>query len=189
MYIGTDKYYADLLGLGGDRYQTLVRDVRAALKAEQEGRVQVGASLYAFYHSVKKRRMNSFYEVCSQIFKLDRTEVSRYVSVMEEFGNADHTAIAEAYAAYSFSLLVELLSIPRAERHKISPDWTRKNVREFRRVLERDGVSDENEEEAPPDRYVRFKKWKRSDLCEKVLELERELDALKKTIKRQERKE
>lgn len=188
MYIGTDKYYADLLGLDGNRYQTLVVGVRAALKAEKEGRVQVGASLYAFYHSVKKRRTNSFYEVCSKLFKLDRTEVSRYVSVMEEFGNADHTAIAEVYAAYSFSLLVELLSIPKAERHKISPDWTRKNVREFRRVLERDGVSDENEEEAPPDRYIRFKKWKRSDLCEKILELERELDALKET-KRKERKE
>ena len=182
MYISTNQYFAGLLGLGGDKYQALVEGVKLALAKEQDGRVQVGASLYAFYHAVKRRRANSFYKVCEEVFKLDRSEVSRYVRVMEEFGNEEHTEIAEEYKDYSFSLLAELLTIPRSERHKISPSWTRKNVREFRRVLERDGVEEE-EEEAPPDRYVRFKKWKRADLCERILELEKENDVLKKERK------
>lgn len=182
MYISSDKYYADLLGLGLDKYKERVESVRGALLKEQDGRVQVGASLYAFYHSIKKRRTNSFYTVCDQVFKLDRSEVSRYIKVLEEFGNDAHDGIAEEYKDYSFALLVELLTIPKAERHKISPSWTRKNVREFRRVLERAGVEEE-EEEAPPGRYVRFKKWKRADLCEKILELERQLEDLSQNPK------
>ena len=188
MYLSSDKYNADLLGLGVEQFKDFVKSVKAALAKADDGRVQIGVSLYAFYHGVKRRRLSGFYDVCSRTFKLDRSEVSRYIKVVEEFGNEKHEGLAEEYKLYSFSLLVELMTIPKAERHKITPDWTVKNVREFRRVLERSGVEEESEAEKPPDRYARFKKWKRSDLCERVVQLEEELDALKKTTK-EERKE
>ena len=182
MYLSSDKYNADRLGLSVEKFQGFVEPVKAALAKADDGRVQIGVSLYAFYHGVKRRRLSGFYNVCSQVFKLDRSEVSRYIKVVEEFGNETHEGLAEEYKAYSFSLLVEIMTIPKAERHKIGPDWTVKNVREFRRVLERSGVEEESEAEKPPDRYVRFKKWKRTDLCEKIIELEKQLEDLSQIV-------
>lgn len=183
MYLTTDQYYASMLGLQDERYKSLLEGVRAALLKEREGRVSVGASLYAFYHSIKKRRATSFYKFCEAVFQLDRTTVQKHIRVFEEFGNADKTAISDEYKEYSYSLLVELLTIPAGDRYKVGPTWTVKNVRELRRVLERSDAEEEEDEEAPPsDRYIRFKKWKRSDLCEKILSLEKENQELKKGI-------
>ena len=184
MYLNSEKYYASMLGLGDDAYGQHVSQVKSALGLKREACVRVGASLYAFYHAIKRRRQNNFYKVCDDVFKLDKSQVSRYVRVMEEFGNEDHTGIAEEYTDYSFMLLMELLTIPKEERHKVNASQTVRNVRELRRVLERDSASDpdaaDEAADCPPDRYARFKRWKRADLCEKILKLEKQIEDLMK---------
>jgi len=184
-YLNTDDYFASLLGLECKRYQALVGNVKEALCREKEGRVRVGAALYAFFHSVGKRRTSNFYSVCDKVFGLERTQATRYINVIEEFGNEDHSGLAAEYEAYSFSLLMELLTIPREERHKVLPSWSVKNVRELRRVLARSGASEEDDPDAPPpDRFARFKKWKRADLCSRILELEQEVENFKSLTKK-----
>lgn len=183
-FLNSDEYFSQMLGLDSERYKKLSGDVHAALKEENDGRVRIGVSLYRFKSAIRKRRTTSFFQYCARQFKLDRTQVTRYIRVIEEFGNEDKSSIADEYAEYSFSLLQELLTIPREERYKVSSAWTVKNVRELRRVLERQDEPDEDEDAPPSDRYIRFKKWKRSDLCEKILALEEELAAQKEIIRK-----
>ena len=178
-FLNSDEYFSQMLGLDGGRYKRLVGDVKAALAQEGSAQVRLALSLYHFKSAIRRRRTTSFFKYCSSELKLDRTQITRYIRVIEEFGNAERSGLAEEYTEYSFSLLLELLTIPKEERSKVSPYCTVKNVREFRRVLERKDEPDEEEEAPPSDRYIRFKKWKRSDLCEKILALEKELEAEK----------
>ena len=181
-FLSSDEYFSQSLGLDSERYKKLVGEVTAALSAENNGRIHVSVALYRFKCSVKRRRTTSFYQFCAQVFKLDRTQVVRYIRVIEEFGNAEKEGLADEYKEFNFSLLLERLTIPREERYKVSPAWTVKNIREFRRVLERRDEEEEDEEAPPSDRYIRFKKWKRSDLCEKILALEKELGETKEIL-------
>lgn len=180
MAITMAEYYAELLGLTDKHYEELSVRLKEALAAKRGGEVQVAASLYTFSRAIKARRKKSFYSICDKLYGLDRTRVERYINVMEEFGNDERTGLSPSWDAWPFGLLVELLTIPPEERHKISPDWSRRNVREFRRVIERRGCDEQEEDAPPPDRFSRFKKWKRSDLCEKILSLEEEIRNLRK---------
>lgn len=181
MFLGTDAYYSSLLGIKNEQYKALSSDLKEALSREDSARFSVCLSLYRFNKAIGKRRKCSFYRVIGEVFHLDRTQVARSIQIVEEFGNEEKNALLPEYRDFSFSLLLELLTIPRDERYKVQPSWTVRNVRELRKILENNGDLEE-EEEKPPEKYVRFKKWKRADLCDKILSLEKELEETKEAV-------
>ena len=183
MFLGTDAYYSSLLGIKNEQYKALSSDLKEALSREDSARFSVCLCLYRFNKAIGRRRKCSFYRVIGEVFHLDRTQVARSIQLVEEFGNEEKNGLLSEYRDFSFSLLLELLTIPRDERYKVQPSWTVRNVRELRKILENNGDLEDEEEEKPPEKYVRFKKWKRADLCDKILALEKELEEMKETLR------
>ena len=90
---------------------------------------------------------DNIYDFVMDNFGLDKSVVSRCISVWQTFAekNKDGTLtmfVDSNYADYSYSQLVEMLSIPEKERKKISPVLTVKQIREFKKNLKEGKVSD-----------------------------------------------
>lgn len=181
MHLHSEEFKAALLGLSVSEFRAFNEELWRLFLDEKNSRLSVCFAIYRFYKAIGKRKKGSFLSYCNEAFHLERTQVMRSVQIVEEFANEKKDALAEEYQDFSLSLLAELLTIPKNERHKVTSTWTVRNVRELRQILERsESAEDENEElEKPPDKYVRFKKWKRADLCDKILALEKELKVFK----------
>ena len=76
----------------------------------------------------------NFFDYCYVTFGLGKSQVSRYMNIVDEFGDGLRGFKSE-YKDYSYSLLSEMLSLSPAERKKVKPDWTIKQVREYKKEL------------------------------------------------------
>lgn len=128
-----------------------------------------------------------------------RTDLYNMLAVVEEFGHSDGTITYEA-SLFSFSQLVEMLTLTYEERKKIQPNWTVAEIRDYKKSLKTISDSsvqtsgqayDKTEssvqtsgqiEEPLNERYKRFEKFTRVDLCEKIFSLEKELAECKKKL-------
>ena len=123
-----------------------------------------------------------FFAYCEKKFKLDKTQVSRYMNIVDEFGDAAR-GFKTRYKPFGYSQLCEMLPLSDEERKEIQPDWTIKRIREYKKLLAdkfRHSEIEQLQQETPPqnERYIRFEKWKKRELCDKILELESERDNL-----------
>lgn len=123
-----------------------------------------------------------FFAYCEKEFKLDKTQVSRYMNIVDEFGDAAR-GFKACFKPFGYSQLCEMLPLSDEERKEIQPDWTIKRIREYKKLLADKSQHSEGEQlqqETPPqdERYIRFEKWKKRELCDKILELENERDNL-----------
>lgn len=83
---------------------------------------------------------DNLYDFAMDNLGLDKSAVSRCVSVWQNFAEKNKGGtltmfVDPNYADYSYSQLVEMLSIPEKERKKISPALTVKQIREFKKNL------------------------------------------------------
>ena len=76
----------------------------------------------------------NFFDYCYVTFGLGKSQVSRYMNIVDEFGDSLRGFKVE-YKDYSYSLLSEMLSLSPAERKKVKPDWTIKQIREYKKEL------------------------------------------------------
>ncbi|MDY4655823.1 MAG: hypothetical protein SO386_06355, partial [Eubacteriales bacterium] len=76
----------------------------------------------------------NFFDYCNVNFKLDKSQVSRYMNIVSEFGDGLR-GFKDEYKDYSYSLLTEMLSLTPEQRKKVKPDWTIKQVREYKKEL------------------------------------------------------
>ena len=119
-------------------------------------------------------------------FGLDKTQVSRYMNIVDEFGDGLR-GFKKEWEPYSYSQLCELLPLSSEQRKPIQPDWTIKRIREYKKSLV--ATSQQGEIETPKaetspntSKYARFDKWNKRELCDKIFELESERDDLLKEI-------
>ena len=176
------KRAARLLGLSVTEYKAETDLVRGILKETEGSKVRLAVSLYAFRAKLCGDVDKSFLRVCAQEFALDNSTVSRCLSVISTFGNGKKDALLPEYVDYSFSVLSEMLTLPEENRAMVKPCWTVKNVRDYKRLLEKDAKQAEEqiaEEEKPEDDYARFKKWTKAQLCKEILRLEKEINLLR----------
>lgn len=75
-----------------------------------------------------------FFEYCEEHFGIDKTQVSRYMNIVDEFGD-QYIGFKKEWQPYSYSQLVELLSLTPEQRKEVKPDWTIKRIREYKREL------------------------------------------------------
>ena len=129
-----------------------------------------------------------FFAYCEKEFNLDKTQVSRYMNIVDEFGEAAR-GFKERYKPFGYSQLCEMLPLSEEERKSISPDWTIKRIREYKKMLAENMTcltEKLSEDKKPPqdERYARFEKWNKRELCDKIFELESERDSLLEEISR-----
>ena len=121
-----------------------------------------------------------FFAYCYEKFGLDKTQVSRYMNIVDEFGEK-LISFDSAWNKYSYSQLCELLPLTPEQRKPVKPSWTIKKIREYKKSLVATSQQEEMdlpEAELPPDKYSRFEKWTKAQLCDKIFELESERETL-----------
>ncbi len=75
-----------------------------------------------------------FFEYCEEMFGLDKTQVSRCMNVVDEFGDQAF-GFKKEWQDYSYSQLVELLPLTPEQRKEVKPDWSVKRIREYKKSL------------------------------------------------------
>ena len=76
----------------------------------------------------------NFFDYCEVYFGLDKSQVSRYMNIVSEFGDGLR-GFKDEYKEYSYSLLTEMLSLIPEQRKKVKSDWTIKQIREYKKEL------------------------------------------------------
>ena len=122
-----------------------------------------------------------FFAYCYDEFGLDKTRVSRLMNIVDEFGDGLR-CFKKEWEPYSYSQLCELLPLSDEERKPVQPDWTIKKIREYKKSLVATSQQVEMElpqaEEPLKDKYARFEKWTKRELCDKIFDLEAQYDEL-----------
>lgn len=80
---------------------------------------------------------NVFFAFCMREFGLDKSQVSRYMNIVSEFGDGGR-GFAPRWKDFTYSALVELLPLTDDQRKPVQPDWTIKRIREYKNQLEGD---------------------------------------------------
>ena len=124
-----------------------------------------------------------FFGFCLETFDLDKSQVSRFMNVVDEFGDK-FIGLKKEWEDYSWSALVEMLPLTPEERKPIKSDWSVRQIREYHKSLlvatsQQDEPEAESDVEKPADEYAQFKDWKRIDFCRHIVELENEIKQLR----------
>lgn len=101
-----------------------------------------------------------FFAYCYDTFGLDKTQVSRFMNIVDEFGNK-MIGFKKCWEKYSYSQLCELLPLTEEQRKPVKPDWTIKKIREYKKSLVATSQQEEMDlpnAETPPNKYGRFEK-------------------------------
>lgn len=123
-----------------------------------------------------------FFAYCFDEFGLDKTQVSRLMNIVDEFGDGLR-CFKKKWEKFGYSQLCELLPLSDEERKPVKPDWTIKKIREYKKSLSdkpQETTDDQTPEaeEPPKDKYARFEKWTKRELCDKIFDLEAQYDEL-----------
>ena len=123
-----------------------------------------------------------FFAYCFDEFGLDKTQVSRLMNIVDEFGDGLR-CFKKEWEKFGYSQLCELLPLSDEERKPVKPDWTVKKIREYKKSLSDkppEATDDQTPEaeEPPKDKYARFEKWTKRELCDKIFDLEAQYDEL-----------
>lgn len=176
-------------------------DIKGMLGRAKTSKFFLGAKLMDFYHSCSYRTADDitklsladfkqqfgferpigvsncwggfFFAYCYKYFNLERSKVSRLMNIVDEFGDGFRD-FKEEWKPFSWSQLVEMLSLLPIERKAVKPEWTIKQIRDYKQSLK----AEKNTPDTPPqkdtkdERYTRFEKWTRKQLCDKIFDLE-----------------
>ena len=123
-----------------------------------------------------------FFAYCFDEFGLDKTQVSRLMNIVDEFGDGLR-CFKKKWEKFGYSQLCELLPLSDEERKPVKPDWTIKKIREYKKSLSdkpQEATDDQTPEaeEPPKDKYARFEKWTKRELCDKIFDLEAQYEEL-----------
>lgn len=83
---------------------------------------------------------DNFYECIEKNFHMDKSAVSRVISVWNEFCSKDDADsrkmwIDDRYEKYSYSQLVEMLPLKEQERRRVTSDMTVSQIRNYKKSL------------------------------------------------------
>lgn len=126
-----------------------------------------------------------FFAYCFEKFGLEKSQVSRYMNIVSEFGDGLR-GFKKMWDKFSYSQLVELLPLSAEQRKPVKASWTIKQIRDYKKSLvamPQPNADEPTEAEEPPQsKYARFEKWTKNELCDKIFELEAERESLLQEI-------
>lgn len=213
-----------------DNLQLRIKDIRATLSQIGNCKIYLGFKLIDLYKSKdyaadqflmcnslgisgKKKGLResfAFFAYCEKYFYLDKSQVSRYMNVADEFGDRTD-GVKPKWKDYSYSQLVELLPLSSEQRRAVKPEWTVKDIRAYKKTVatsQQDrtentvATSQQKKDDTSPfalcsfelDRvcipfgrndlsaYSRFSGLTQKALCDKYLELEKKYTELCETF-------
>ena len=145
-------------------YERIVPDIRNRIGAIKSDKVSLGYALIALYESntyrcraadndMKQIGANAgancspkvFFGVCELDFGLEKSQVSRLMNVVDEFGNGKGDLL-DYWKPFQWSILVEMLPLTYEQRKAIGTDWTVKKVKEYKKTLVATSQQDENDD-------------------------------------------
>lgn len=103
----------------------------------------------------------NFFDYCNVNFKLDKSQVSRYMNIVSEFGDG-LGGFKDEYKDYSYSLLTEMLPLTPEQRENVKPDWTIKQVRDYKKELAGEPVATSQPKEKVTKLYGEIKASEKS---------------------------
>ena len=121
-------------------------------------------------------------------FGLCRTTVYNYLEVVDTFatyieerGKEGSYSIGEEAKYYQFWQLIEMTSLTYQERLKVQPNWTREQIRAYKKSLREKSNGSvqpaelvEAEEKTMSEAQQRFAKYSKDDLIDLIVKLEKE---------------
>ena len=135
-------------------------------------------------------QVNSIYFLTflKEKFGLCRTTVYNYLEVVDTFatyieerGKESKYSINEEAKHYQFWQLIEMTSLTYQERLKVQPNWTREEIRAYKKSLReknkglvQPAEQIEAEEKPMSEAQQRFAKYSKDDLIDLVVNLEKE---------------
>ena len=146
-------------------YDRIVPDIRNKIGAIKSDKIALGYALIALYESntyrcraadpdMKQIGANDtgancsakvFFGACELDFDLEKSQVSRLMNVVDEFGDGKGDLL-DYWKPFSWSVLVEMLPLTYEQRKSIGTDWSLKKVREYKKKLVAAPQQAENEE-------------------------------------------
>lgn len=131
-----------------------------------------------------------FFAVCEKEFALDKSQVSRYMNIVDEFctisRNSDlddrRPVLLFQWKKYSFSQLSEMLSLTDEQRTEVQPEWSVRRIRAYKKELRKNATSQrDNKENEEPEQYAALSRGQLIDiLIDRDEERERLVIALEK---------
>ena len=104
-----------------------------------------------------------FFAVCEKEFALDKSQVSRYMNIVDEFctisRNSDvddrRPVLLYQWKKYSFSQLSEMLSLTDEQRTEVQPEWSVRQIRAYKKELKKNATSQhDSKENEEPEQYA-----------------------------------
>ena len=134
-----------------------------------------------------------FFLVCEREFGLDKSQVSRYMNIVDEFcelvnvvDGLNEYQLTEQWKVFSYSQLSELLSLPKDKREEVSPKWSVKQIREFKKSLRAVATSQQEDTDTDEDfeEPIEYRDLERKDLINLIFVLEYEKSLIKRVLER-----
>lgn len=146
-------------------YERMMPDIKNKIGAIKADKVALGYALIALYDSNSYRCRAAdpdmktigandtgsncspkvFFGACELDFGLDKSQVSRLMNVVDEFGDGKGD-LHEYWKPFAWSVLVEMLPLTYEQRKAIGVDWTVKKVKEYKKTLVATSQQTENDE-------------------------------------------
>ena len=146
-------------------YDRIVPDIRNKIGAIKSDKVALGYALIALYESntyrcraadadMKQIGANDtgwncspkvFFGACELDFGLEKSQVSRLMNVVDEFGDGKGDLV-DYWKPFQWSVLVEMLPLTYEQRKAIGVDWSREKVRAYKKSLVAPAQQEENDE-------------------------------------------
>ena len=131
-------------------------------------------------------------------FGLCRTTVYNYLEVVDEFatyieeyGKEPRYEIGEEAKHFQFWQLIEMLSLTYQERLKVEPNWTREEIRAYKKSLRESkkrivqpAEQVEADEKPMSEAQQRFARYSKDDLIDYVVQLEESVRSSEREIER-----
>ena len=131
-------------------------------------------------------------------FGLCRTTVYNYLEVVDEFatyieeyGKEPRYEIGEEAKHFQFWQLIEMLSLTYQERLKVEPNWTREEIRAYKKSLRESKKRSvqpaeqvEADEKPMSEAQQRFARYSKDDLIDYVVQLEESVRSSEREIER-----
>lgn len=122
--------------LGEISYEESVNGIQEGLERAKQAFIQIGWHLL----NIKEKGLYSregysdIYEFAEGKFRLSRSTASRFINLCEQFSAGQGSPVIDGkYENYSMSQLVEILPMSQAERDKVTPEMTVKEIREIKK--------------------------------------------------------
>ncbi|MBR2343144.1 MAG: hypothetical protein IKA64_02715 [Clostridia bacterium] len=139
-----------------------------------------------------------FFTFLREKFGLCRTTVYNYLEVVDEFttyiddeGKEPEYKINFEATNFQFWQLIEMTSLTYKERLKVQPNWTREEIRAYKKSLRekkkgkiQPAEQVEAEEKPLTEEQQRFAKYSKDDLIKLVVELEKACESKESEIER-----